>query len=407
MSRSPFFLRGVSGHVGAAILLAALPAPARADSPPPSPAALQEARDIFGGRCSPCHGPGGAGDGPTAVALTPPPTNFTAAAWQQSVTDEAIATAITAGGPAVGKSPLMPPNPDLVEKPDVVAALVAHLRGMAPAAGEAPAASTAAAAPAATGSGEDLFRTTCAACHTINGGKLVGPDLAGVHERRSADWLRRFIRSSQSMVSAGDPDAVQLFADYNSLLMPDAPYDDAQIDSILAFMAGVSDAGGTFSLVPAGAVTRAATPVDIQRGRELFQGRERFENEGPACNSCHDVQNDAVIGGGVLAKDLTSTFASMGGAGVRAILGQPPFPVMEQAYRGRGLNEEEIFALVAFLQDADAQKAFQQPRDYGMRLLGSGLVGLVVLLGLYSLIWSRRKKLAVNHEIFARQVRST
>jgi hypothetical protein len=48
--------------------------------------------------------------------------------WQKSVTDEHLAKIILEGGAAVGLSPLMPPNPDLADKPQVVDALVAVIR---------------------------------------------------------------------------------------------------------------------------------------------------------------------------------------------------------------------------------------------------------------------------------------
>lgn len=95
-----------------------------------SPAARQEAENIFSTRCATCHGPQGRGDGPGSAGLDPKPRNFTLAAWQGSVTDQHIATIIVGGGPAVGKSAAMPPNPDLGSKPDVVAGLVAHVRGL-------------------------------------------------------------------------------------------------------------------------------------------------------------------------------------------------------------------------------------------------------------------------------------
>jgi cytochrome c551/c552 len=44
------------------------------------------------------------------------------------VTDEQIGKAILEGGAGVGKSPLMPPNPALRDKPQVVKALVARVR---------------------------------------------------------------------------------------------------------------------------------------------------------------------------------------------------------------------------------------------------------------------------------------
>jgi hypothetical protein len=76
-----------------------------------------------------CHGAGGKGDGAGSAALQPKPRDFTSAEWQASVTDEHIAKIISYGGAAVGMAPIMPANPDLVDKPEVVAALVKTVRG--------------------------------------------------------------------------------------------------------------------------------------------------------------------------------------------------------------------------------------------------------------------------------------
>jgi mono/diheme cytochrome c family protein len=94
-------------------------------------AATQEAEQIFATRCATCHGPSGAGDGPGSAGLTPPPRNFQDPAWQASVSDEHITQIVLYGGAAVGRSPMMPGNPDLTGKPEVVAALVAHVRSLA------------------------------------------------------------------------------------------------------------------------------------------------------------------------------------------------------------------------------------------------------------------------------------
>jgi len=47
-----------------------------------------------------------------------------------------------------------------------------------------------------TQTGEELFLKNCFACHTIGSGKRVGPDLKGVEERRSIEWIGKFILSS-------------------------------------------------------------------------------------------------------------------------------------------------------------------------------------------------------------------
>jgi mono/diheme cytochrome c family protein len=110
------------------------PAAAPAPAPPAAPPAVDvraEARQIFESRCMTCHGAQGAGDGPASAGLEPKPRNFRDASWQRSVTDAHIEKIVQYGGAAVGKSPLMPPNPDLVPRPDVVAALREHVRSLA------------------------------------------------------------------------------------------------------------------------------------------------------------------------------------------------------------------------------------------------------------------------------------
>ena len=83
--------------------------------------------------------------------------------------------------------------------------------------------------------GEQLFQV-CKACHTIGGGKLIGPDLKGVNERHSEEWLIRFIRNSQEVIQSGDPVAVQLWEEYNKIPMPPNDMTDEEILAILDYI---------------------------------------------------------------------------------------------------------------------------------------------------------------------------
>jgi hypothetical protein len=191
--------------------------------------------------------------------------------------------------------------------------------------------------------------------------------------------------------------------------MPDPPFSNDQIAAVIIYIKAASggEAGAAEQEAAASVDTGiGSTEEDIIMGQNLFQGKIRLENSGPACISCHDVKNDAVIGGGILARELTTVFSRMGEPGVRAILGSAPFPVMEQAYLNKSLTDEEIFSIIAFLQQADRDHMFQQPRDYGVKLAGTGIVGLIALLGVYALLWRNRKKKPVNKDIFDRQVKS-
>ena len=106
-----------------------MPAGDTAAAPQADPKA--EATAIFAQRCAMCHGASGKGDGAAAANLNPAPRDYTDKAWQASVTDDALHKIIVEGGTAVGKSMLMPGNPDLKSKPEVVAQLVAIIRGFA------------------------------------------------------------------------------------------------------------------------------------------------------------------------------------------------------------------------------------------------------------------------------------
>lgn len=90
--------------------------------------------------------------------------------------------------------------------------------------------------------GEKTFKQSCAACHSIGNGKIVGPDLKGVTTKRTEAWLIKFIRSSQTMVNSGDKTAVALFNENNKIIMPDQNLTDAQIKEVLAYIKSLSPA---------------------------------------------------------------------------------------------------------------------------------------------------------------------
>jgi len=260
-------------------------------------------------------------------------------------------------------------------------------------------------------SGKQIFQQLCAACHSIGAGRLVGPDLKGVNDKRPEDWLLKFIKSSEKLVKSGDKTATALLEEFNKMPMPDQALSDDQIKKVLAHIkeTGGSPAAGNEAVALS---AQTATPVaepqpdEIQRGQDLFEGKIRFANGGPSCNACHHVTSDALLGGGVLASELTLVFSRMGKQGVSAILASSPFPVMQAAYAGKEFSEKEISALVGFLQHVDQEHARQLPKEWGLRMFSAGAGGVIVLAGIVSLAGRGRKKRAVNQDIYDRQIKS-
>jgi mono/diheme cytochrome c family protein len=98
---------------------------------PAASEAASEAKRLYGTVCATCHGETGRGDGMAAANLNPKPRNYSDAAWQASVTDAEIRKTILEGGLAVGKSPIMPAQPQLADKPAVLDELVKLVRSFA------------------------------------------------------------------------------------------------------------------------------------------------------------------------------------------------------------------------------------------------------------------------------------
>lgn len=87
-----------------------------------------EAKQLAQARCAMCHGLDGKGDGPSAATLNPKPRDLSNKDWQKSMSDGQLRTVILQGGVGIGKSPLMPANPDLADRPAVVDELVRIVR---------------------------------------------------------------------------------------------------------------------------------------------------------------------------------------------------------------------------------------------------------------------------------------
>ena len=90
---------------------------------------VEAGKALYEQRCAPCHGPDGKANTPTAQALQPPPRDHTDGAYMNALSDNHLFRVIKEGGPAVGKSPIMPPQLDL--KDDQLNNVVAFLRTLA------------------------------------------------------------------------------------------------------------------------------------------------------------------------------------------------------------------------------------------------------------------------------------
>ncbi len=260
----------------------------------------------------------------------------------------------------------------------------------------------AAAAPPAQspGDGETIFGQKCAACHTIGGGKLVGPDLKGVTTLRDTDWLTRWISAPDKMLAEGDPIATDLLQEYNNVPMPNLGLSDPEVAALIAYFEAQDGTSAAPSPPQPAEAQPAANAQPAQSGAasafadgnadfgyQLFVGEVPLANGGPACISCHSVNTIQGLGGGTLGPNLTQVYGRYGDAGLAATLTSLPFPTMQGVFGDHPLTEAEASHLYAFFIQAD--QSTTQPVKSG-NFVWLGLGGFVLLLALSQLIWMKR-----------------
>ena len=87
--------------------------------------------------------------------------------------------------------------------------------------------------------GEQIYRTRCVTCHSLDGNELagaLGPDLLGVNQRREKRWLYDWLKAPDQMIKKKDPIAIALYNQYNKLAMPNMRLNKEEADVLLEYI---------------------------------------------------------------------------------------------------------------------------------------------------------------------------
>jgi len=285
-----------------------------------------------------------------------------------------------------------------------------------------------------------LFERSCSGCHTIGGEGGLGPDLKNVTQRRSREWLVKFMLDPQAMIDSGDPYAAQILKDASGFVMPKSKtLDRAGAEALLNFIEGKSN---ELSAVVAGnrdqnhdekrqrkrdekreevrdkerggergeegeetrearhATEEPFTAEDVGRGRQIVLGERSLVRGGPACIACHTLRDLSSLGGGRLGPDLTAVYQRLGGGrSLTAWLSAPPTPAMQIVYKDHPLEPQEILPLVAYFESTSKLGGGANPNAvlYVFLIgLGGSLVGLVILDSLWRKRFNTVRRALVN-----------
>ena len=83
--------------------------------------------------------------------------------------------------------------------------------------------------------GQASFEKNCSSCHNFRSNG-IGPQLGGLTETVSEEWVRKFIKDPKALIDNGDERAGMLFGRYNTYMPSFAHLNDEDLDAIVAFL---------------------------------------------------------------------------------------------------------------------------------------------------------------------------
>ncbi|MBM4176955.1 MAG: cytochrome c [Ignavibacteria bacterium] len=252
----------------------------------------------------------------------------------------------------------------------------------------------------------DFFKLNCSSCHTIGGGRLTGPDLKNITQRKDKAWLVNFIQDPKAVIDAGDAYALELLKEYKGTLMPTIPgITKLRAEALLNLIEEESKLEKS-QFVGVRLSDRPFTQKDIDVGRNIFMGKAPLVNGGPACFSCHTVHGIGGLGGGTLAPDLTTVFERYEGRKtLEAWLSAPATPTMQSVYKNQPLDPEEILPIVAFFQYT-LQRNPEDTSTARLNFILFGLGGALIVLVLFDVIWNKRFRAVRRPMVLSKKMES-
>jgi hypothetical protein len=244
----------------------------------------------------------------------------------------------------------------------------------------------------------EQFDILCADCHSIGEGDMQGPDLLGVEQKYSNEWLINFIQSANMMVENGDLQAIAIYEEFDNGNMPDTdlPISEIQalIDYIKGFNKSIEQEDSKASISPdigenqnlettirsevmetlkekqyedrlevienkidmilefhKKSLSARITDEEIRKGQALFEGEIPFTDNVPACVECHNNYKIDTLNWNPSAYDIATTYSKRSDIDMINLIINPVSDKMKDVLKDHKLTDDESFYITAYLQN--------------------------------------------------------
>ncbi len=245
---------------------------------------------------------------------------------------------------------------------------------------------------AANGQGiGEFFKKNCTSCHTIGGGRLIGPDLKNVTGRQDREWLISFILDPLGVLKSGDPYALKLQAEAKGVVM--APIFDITRERA-GLLLDLIDSESKLEIsqfIGKMALGDSAIAPDPMSGNRLFTGETQLHDGAPPCISCHSGAGPNI--GGSLGPNLIDVLTRLQGRrALAAWLSSPPTSTMQSVFKKRPLQPDEIRVLVDLFESWNEldRRYNYDPFMVWMSVIFYGFGGTVLILLIFGGFWQGR-----------------
>jgi mono/diheme cytochrome c family protein len=228
--------------------------------------------------------------------------------------------------------------------------------------------------------GMDSFDSPCSGFHTSIGEDQGRSDLLYVPKKCDQQMLENFISNLSKLIANSDSTNLVHINNYSNFITTSLNLSWEQVTAVIRYLEE-QPATSDYSMSQSG-----LSQGNPDNGRDIFIGNVKMVNGGPACITCHSIDDVGILGGGAMGPNLTQAAVKYGDVGLASALANITFPTMQPLFEDHTLTVSEQADLVAYIKS----QAGQQQINKEFLILAISLAGFLVVIALAAFYWRGR-----------------